>query len=69
VVAMTHNDQTGDSLSAAYSLQASSCIRRPADPDEFMRVLAALENYWLSLVELPSSQVSVRSSLLAAENS
>jgi two-component system response regulator len=69
VVAMTHHDLTGDSLSAAYSLQASSCIRRPADPDEFMRVLAALENYWLTLVELPSSQIDVRSSLLVAENS
>jgi diguanylate cyclase (GGDEF)-like protein len=65
VVAMTGSDSDADSLSVAYTLQASSCIRRPADPDEFMRVLAALENYWFSLVELPSGQAGVRSYLAA----
>lgn len=42
-------------IAYAYAHQANSYIAKPADVDEFVRVLEILSNYWLDTVRLPRS--------------
>lgn len=37
----------------AYNLQASAFITKPIDLDEFIRVVKAMEEFWLTVVKLP----------------
>jgi CheY-like chemotaxis protein len=37
----------------SYDLHANCYINKPVDLDEFIRVVRSLENFWLTIVELP----------------
>ena len=53
VVVMTSSDSEADVV-RSYELQASGYVTKPFDPQEFVRVVVAVEDYWLCLVRLPS---------------
>jgi two-component system, chemotaxis family, response regulator Rcp1 len=38
----------------AYSLHANCYITKPVDLDQFLRVIRAIENFWLAIVTFPS---------------
>ena len=52
VVVFTTSDSDRDVLTS-YELQASCFITKPADLEEFTRVVQALKDFWLSVVQLP----------------
>jgi two-component system, chemotaxis family, response regulator Rcp1 len=43
-----------DDVAKAYSRHANCYITKPADLDEFLRVVQSIESFWLTLVKLPS---------------
>ena len=53
VVVMTSSNSEADVV-RSYELQASGYVTKPFDPQEFVRVVVAVEDYWLCLVRLPS---------------
>ena len=52
VVVMTSSNSEAD-IVRSYELQASGYVTKPFDPQEFVRVVVAVEDYWLCLVRLP----------------
>ena len=44
-----------DDVARAYGHHANCYITKPVDLDQFLRVVHSIENFWLSLVRLPSS--------------
>ncbi len=52
VVILTTSDAEEDILKA-YNLNANCYITKPVDLDQFMRVVKAIENFWLEIVKLP----------------
>lgn len=55
VVVLTSSKEEDD-ISRSYALCANSYIRKPVDFDDFMRVIAQLEIYWLELNEPPKAR-------------
>ena len=53
VVVLTTSDAPSD-VNAAYDLHANCYIRKPSNIEEFMSAIARCENFWLSVVRLPS---------------
>jgi chemotaxis family two-component system response regulator Rcp1 len=43
-----------DDIARAYSHHANCYITKPADLDQFLRVVHSIESFWLTLVKLPS---------------
>jgi chemotaxis family two-component system response regulator Rcp1 len=43
-----------DDIARAYSAHANCYITKPVDLDQFLRVVHAIESFWLTLVKLPS---------------
>lgn len=37
----------------AYNLHANCYITKPVDMDQFIRVVQAIDNFWLTIVRLP----------------
>jgi CheY-like chemotaxis protein len=52
VVILTTSTAEEDVLKA-YGLHANAYIKKPVDLDEFLRVVQAVEDFWLTLVTLP----------------
>jgi CheY-like chemotaxis protein len=52
VVILTTSASEEDVLKA-YGLHANAYIKKPVDLDEFLRVVQAVEDFWLTLVTLP----------------
>jgi CheY-like chemotaxis protein len=52
VVILTTSGADADILTA-YRLHANCYVVKPADLDEFSRVLRGIENYWLTVATLP----------------
>jgi CheY-like chemotaxis protein len=52
VVVMTSSRREQDIL-ASYDLNASSCITKPADLEQFLNVMRSLEHFWLRVATLP----------------
>jgi CheY-like chemotaxis protein len=52
VVVMTSSNSEAD-IVRSYELQASGYVTKPFDPQDFVRVVVAVEDYWLCLVRLP----------------
>jgi chemotaxis family two-component system response regulator Rcp1 len=44
-----------DDISQAYNSHANCYITKPVDLEQFMKVVQSIENFWFSLVKLPSS--------------
>lgn len=53
-VIMLTSSRAPDDVIAAYREYANSFITKPVRGDEFLRAVRALEDYWLTLVRLPS---------------
>lgn len=53
VVVLTTSDDQRDIL-RAYDLHVNAYITKPVDLDQFMRIVEAVEDFWLSVVKLPS---------------
>lgn len=52
VVILTTSRTTKDIIQS-YELHANCYIAKPVDLDQFVAVIRAIENFWLTLVELP----------------
>lgn len=63
VVVLTASNQMED-IHRAYALGATSYVVKPQDPDELIRVVKRLEEYWLKINGCPDS-VPAAHSLLA----
>ena len=44
-----------DDIQRAYDLHANCYITKPVDFEQFVRVIQAIENFWLTVVQLPSN--------------
>jgi len=53
VIVLT-TSQAEEDLDRAYSLHANSYIRKPVDLDEFLEVVRSIEQFWFTIVCLPS---------------
>ncbi len=53
IVVLTTSAAEAD-IARAYKLQANAYVTKPVDFDQFMRAVANIENFWLSLVRLPT---------------
>ena len=52
VVILTSSDADKDVL-RAYNLNANCYIKKPVDLDQLLRVVKAIDNFWLEIVKLP----------------
>jgi CheY-like chemotaxis protein len=59
VVILTTSEAQRDIL-ATYGLHANCYITKPVDLEQFMRVIHHIEDFWLSLVKLPSRRPLTR---------
>src|SRR3954470_21680870 len=53
VVVLT-TSQAEEDIIKAYHLNANCYISKPVDLEQFMRVVSAIESFWLTIVKLPS---------------
>ena len=53
VVVLTTSDAEQDIL-MSYNLHANCYITKPVDLDKFIEIVRGIENFWLSIVKLPS---------------
>ncbi|GJL55653.1 MAG: two-component system response regulator [Nitrospirales bacterium] len=53
VIVLTTSDQEEDVLKT-YELGANCYITKPVGLDQFMKVVNAIDNFWFSIVKLPS---------------
>ena len=52
VVILTTSD-ADDDVAKAYQMYANCYVRKPIDLNRFIEVVKIIENFWLSIVELP----------------
>ena len=53
VVILTSSNAEQDVLST-YSLHANCYITKPVDLEQFLKIISLIEQFWLSIVTLPS---------------
>ncbi|MBI5491545.1 MAG: response regulator [Deltaproteobacteria bacterium] len=53
VVILTTSDDEMDVLKA-YDLHVNAYVKKPVDLDQFIKVVEAVEDFWLTVVKLPS---------------
>ncbi len=53
VIVLTTSDSEED-IAKSYDLHANGYIVKPVDLDQFFKIIKQLENFWLSIVMLPS---------------
>jgi len=58
VVVLTTSADEQD-IARAYSQHANCYITKPVDLDQFLRVIQSIENFWLTLVRLPTGEARV----------
>ena len=59
VVVLTTSQDEQDVLKS-YQLHANCYITKPVDLDQFVSIINALEDFWLTVVKLPSGQTNGR---------
>ncbi len=52
VVVLTTSDNEQD-IRRAYDLHVNAYVRKPVDLDQFIKIVEAVEDFWLSVVKLP----------------
>ena len=57
VVVLTTSEADSDILKS-YNLRANCYITKPVDLDQFMVVVQSIQEFWLSIVKLPSSNAA-----------
>lgn len=55
VIVLTTSSAQED-IQRAYDTHANCYITKPVDFEQFVRVIQAIENFWLTVVQLPTSQ-------------
>lgn len=55
VVVLTSSKAEED-IAKTYNLHANCCVTKPADLDQFIRVVQSIESFWLTIVKLPSGE-------------
>jgi CheY-like chemotaxis protein len=55
VVVLTSSDSHKD-IVKSYELCANAYITKPVDPDEFIEIIRAFEQFWLQVVRLPNDE-------------
>ena len=55
VIVLTGSDAEEDILKS-YDLNANAYVRKPVEPEDFVDIVRSIENFWLALVELPSTE-------------
>lgn len=55
VVVLTSSEAERDIL-AAYDLHANCYITKPANLEQFIEIIRAIENFWLAIVKLPGGK-------------
>ncbi|WP_291725797.1 response regulator [Bernardetia sp.] len=55
VLVMTTSENEED-IKFAYRNHANSYISKPVDMNEFTKIITSINNFWLTVVKLPSSQ-------------
>lgn len=53
VVVLTTSEADED-VAKAYEYHANCYVRKPVDFENFLRIVSAIENFWLTVVKLPS---------------
>jgi len=53
VVILTTSEDEKD-IFRAYDLHANAYVKKPVDLDQFMKIVEAVEDFWLSVVRLPN---------------
>ncbi len=53
VVVLTTSEDAKD-VFRAYDLHANAYVKKPVDLDQFIKIVEAVEDFWLSVVRLPS---------------
>ena len=53
VVVLTSSDREEDLLKS-YDLHANCYITKPVDMDQFIKVVQSIDNFWMTMVKLPS---------------
>jgi two-component system, chemotaxis family, response regulator Rcp1 len=53
VVILTTSEDEKD-IFRAYDLHANAYVKKPVDLDQFMKIVEAVEDFWLSVVRLPA---------------
>jgi CheY-like chemotaxis protein len=48
--------QAEEDILKSYNLHANCYITKPLDLEQFMRVVGAIESFWLSIVKLPPNE-------------
>jgi CheY-like chemotaxis protein len=56
VVILTTSDAEDDVVKS-YDMHANCYVRKPIDLNRFIEVVKIIENFWLSIVELPRSDI------------
>ncbi len=57
VIMLTTSSSQQD-INASYSNYASCFITKPLEIKEFLTVVASIENFWVSIVKLPTKKIS-----------
>lgn len=52
VVILTTSDDERD-IMTAYDLHVNAYVRKPVDLDQFIKIVEAVEDFWLTVVKLP----------------
>jgi len=55
VVVLTSSKAEED-IAKTYNLHANCYVTKPADLDQFIRVVQSIESFWLTIVKLPSGE-------------
>ena len=55
VVVLTSSKAEED-IAKSYNLHANCYVTKPADVDQFMRVVQSIERFWLTIVKLPPGE-------------
>jgi len=53
-VAILTSSQAEEDIIRSYQLHANCYVTKPVDLDQFLKVVKALEEFWLTVVKLPS---------------
>ena len=53
-VVIITSSQAEEDILRAYDLQASCYVTKPVDLDQFVKVVKSIEDFWLTIVKLPT---------------
>jgi two-component system, chemotaxis family, response regulator Rcp1 len=58
IVVLTTSEAESD-IAASYGLHANCYITKPVDMDQFMKIVKLLEEFWFTIVKLPSYEAAL----------